>query len=96
MAAAAAEARDWVGLEGMDLAREVTCRQRYAWDQTRSQGLVIDVEHDTLGSLTLAGPPLRFFGEGGVETTWRGHQAPPTLDQHGAAIREELASQERA
>lgn len=68
----------------------------YAWDQTRSQGLVIDVEHDTLGSLTLAGPPLRFFGEGGVETTWRGHQAPPTLDQHGAAIREELASQERA
>jgi carbamoyl-phosphate synthase small subunit len=30
---AAAEA--WPGLEGMDLAKEVTCRQTYGWDQTR-------------------------------------------------------------
>jgi len=35
VAAAMAEAGNWAGLEGMDLAREVTCRQRYAWDQTR-------------------------------------------------------------
>jgi carbamoyl-phosphate synthase small subunit len=27
-------ARAWPGLEGMDLAKEVTCRQTYAWDQT--------------------------------------------------------------
>ena len=27
-------ARDWPGLEGMDLAKEVTCRQTYAWDET--------------------------------------------------------------
>ncbi len=27
-------ARAWPGLEGMDLAKEVTCRQLYRWDQT--------------------------------------------------------------
>jgi len=32
--AALAEARAWPGLEGMDLAREVTTRQAYSWDQT--------------------------------------------------------------
>ncbi|GIK99213.1 MAG: carbamoyl-phosphate synthase small chain [Alphaproteobacteria bacterium] len=30
-----AEARAWPGLEGMDLAREVSCRQMYGWDETR-------------------------------------------------------------
>jgi carbamoyl-phosphate synthase small subunit len=28
------EARAWPGLEGMDLAKEVSCRQTYAWDET--------------------------------------------------------------
>jgi carbamoyl-phosphate synthase small subunit len=28
------EAAEWPGLEGMDLAREVSCRQTYSWDQT--------------------------------------------------------------
>ncbi len=32
--ALAAEARAWPGLAGMDLAREVTCRQTYTWDAT--------------------------------------------------------------
>jgi carbamoyl-phosphate synthase small subunit len=32
-----AKARDWPGLEGMDLAKEVTCRQTYTWDETRWQ-----------------------------------------------------------
>ena len=30
-----AEAAAWPGLEGMDLAKDVTCRQSYHWDQTR-------------------------------------------------------------
>ena len=34
-AALGAEAAAWPGLEGMDLAQEVTCRQSYDWDQTR-------------------------------------------------------------
>ena len=29
-----ARARDWPGLEGMDLAREVSCTQSYTWDET--------------------------------------------------------------
>lgn len=29
-----AEARAWPGLEGMDLAKEVSCRQSYGWDET--------------------------------------------------------------
>jgi carbamoyl-phosphate synthase small subunit len=29
-----AQALDWPGLEGMDLAREVTCRQTYEWTET--------------------------------------------------------------
>jgi carbamoyl-phosphate synthase small subunit len=29
-----AQAAAWSGLEGMDLAREVSCRQAYAWDET--------------------------------------------------------------
>jgi carbamoyl-phosphate synthase small subunit len=35
VAAAAARARAWPGLEGMDLAKEVTTRQTYGWDETR-------------------------------------------------------------
>ena len=31
----AERARQWPGLEGMDLAKEVTCRQTYSWDETR-------------------------------------------------------------
>ena len=29
------EAREWQGLEGLDLAREVTCAQSYRWDEMR-------------------------------------------------------------
>jgi len=34
VADALAKARAWPGLEGMDLAKEVSCRQTYAWDET--------------------------------------------------------------
>ena len=64
----------------------------YAWDQVASQGLLIDVDHPTLGPLTLPGPPLRFFDGDGTEVTRRDHDAPPTLDEDGAAIRAWLAS----
>ncbi len=64
----------------------------YAWEQTRSQGLVLEVDHPAYGSLTLAGSPLRFddnpFSGGMPE-----HHPPPLLDQHGAAIREWLTSE---
>ncbi len=35
LAALQAQATAWPGLEGMDLAREVSCRQSYSWDETR-------------------------------------------------------------
>ncbi len=35
LAALRAQAAAWPGLEGMDLAIEVTCRQTYSWDQTK-------------------------------------------------------------
>jgi carbamoyl-phosphate synthase small subunit len=34
IAALQAQALDWPGLEGMDLAKEVTCRQTYEWGET--------------------------------------------------------------
>ena len=34
LAATLAEAAGWPGLEGMDLAAEVSCRQTYAWNET--------------------------------------------------------------
>ena len=72
---------------GIPAGKVRTLDEVYAWDQTASQGLLLDVEHPTLGNLTLPGPPLRFFGADGDEQTPRGHRAPPTLDQHGADLR---------
>ncbi|CAN5403949.1 CoA transferase [soil metagenome] len=60
----------------------------YTWEQTRSQGLLIDVEHESLGTLTLPGPVLRYdFGPP------MQHRAPPTLGQHNASIRSWLADE---
>jgi crotonobetainyl-CoA:carnitine CoA-transferase CaiB-like acyl-CoA transferase len=74
---------------GIPAGKVRTLDEVYAWDQTASQGLLVEVEHPTLGNLTLPGPPLRFFGDDS-ETTRREHDAPPTLDQHGQAIRDWL------
>ena len=34
-AALSGKAQSWSGLEGLDLAKDVTCRQSYRWDETR-------------------------------------------------------------
>ena len=50
LAALAAQAAAWPGLEGMDLAKEVSCRQQYGWDETlwrRGEGYGRQ-EHPTL------------------------------------------------
>ena len=72
---------------GVPAGKVRTLDEVYAWDQTASQGLLVDVEHPTLGRITLPGPPLRFFDAHGAEVTGRDHAAPPTLDEDGAAIR---------
>lgn len=61
--------------------------QVYDWDQTRSQGLLVDVTHPVLGPITLPGPPLRFDDGGRTE-----HLAPPSLGQHNDSVRAWLDS----
>jgi formyl-CoA transferase len=68
-----------------------TLDEVYASPQTRSQGLLVDVEHPTLGSVQLPGSPLRFFEHDGAETTPRQHRPPPTLGQHDTSVRQWLA-----
>jgi formyl-CoA transferase len=80
---------------GIPAGKVRTLDEVYGWDQALSQGLLIDVEHATLGQVSLPGPPLRFFApgpDGEVETTRREHAAPPVLDADGAAIRSWLAA----
>ncbi|MGW5682454.1 CaiB/BaiF CoA transferase family protein [Nonomuraea sp. NPDC003754] len=67
-----------------------TLDEVYAWDQTRSQGLVVEVDHPVLGRIELPGPPLRFDGAEPVE-----HTAPPALDQDGENVLSWLAERER-
>ncbi|GAF46568.1 hypothetical protein RW1_031_01530 [Rhodococcus wratislaviensis NBRC 100605] len=63
----------------------------YEWEQTKSQGLMIEVDHATLGTLKLPGPPLRFFDHAGTETTEKQHRPPPVLGSDGPALRDWLA-----
>ncbi len=76
---------------GVPAGKVRTLDEVYAWDQVASQGLQVTVEHDTLGSLQLPGPPLRFFDASGSERTRTRHAAPPTLDADGASVRSWLA-----
>ncbi|MGK5112824.1 MULTISPECIES: CaiB/BaiF CoA transferase family protein [unclassified Geodermatophilus] len=75
---------------GIPAGKVRTIDEVYTWDQTLSQGLLVDVEHQTLGPLQLPGPPLRFFApgpDGETETTRRDHAAPPVLGSSNEAIR---------
>ena len=64
---------------GVPAGRIRSIREVYDWEQTRSQALLIDVNHSTLGSITLPGPPLRFFDPDGTEVTRTHHLPPPVL-----------------
>ncbi|GAA1531298.1 CaiB/BaiF CoA transferase family protein [Nocardioides humi] len=76
---------------GVPAGKVRTLDDVYDWEQTRSQGLLIDVDHATLGAVQLPGPTLRFDDNayaGGREQ----HVAPPTLGQHNDEIRAWLDS----
>ncbi len=75
---------------GVPAGKVRTIDDVYSWEQTRSQGLLIDVEHETLGRLELPGSPIR-FDDNDFSGGRTAHVAPPTLDQHGPAIRAWLA-----
>ncbi|TQS25102.1 CaiB/BaiF CoA-transferase family protein [Microbispora sp. KK1-11] len=63
----------------------------YAWDQVRSQGLLVTVDHPVLGPIELPGPPLRFDGRASDD----GHAAPRGLGQDNDAVLDWLAERER-
>ncbi len=87
-----AKAAEWLprlAAAGVPAGAVRSLDQVYEWDQTRSQGLLIDVKHEVLGRIKLPGPPLRFDG---VEHQ---HAAPPTLGQHNDSVRGWLDSSER-
>jgi crotonobetainyl-CoA:carnitine CoA-transferase CaiB-like acyl-CoA transferase len=72
---------------GIPAGRVRNLQEVYDWEQTRSQGLLVDVDHPTLGAVQLPGPPLRFFDHAGAETTPTTHTSPPLLDEDGPTIR---------
>jgi crotonobetainyl-CoA:carnitine CoA-transferase CaiB-like acyl-CoA transferase len=57
----------------------------YDWDQTRSQGLVVEVEHPVLGPIEVPGPPIRFDDHAHAGGRSQ-HLAPPSLGQHTDSV----------
>jgi crotonobetainyl-CoA:carnitine CoA-transferase CaiB-like acyl-CoA transferase len=75
---------------GVPAGKVRTIDDVYAWEQTRSQGLLLSVDHATLGRVELPGSPIRFDDNpysGGRSQ----HLPPPTLGEHDDAIRAWLA-----
>ncbi|HEY3003326.1 MAG TPA: CoA transferase [Kribbellaceae bacterium] len=71
---------------GIPAGKVRTLDQVYDWEQTRSQGLVVQVEHSSLGRIELPGPAVRFDDHpyaGARET----NLPPPRLGEHNASVR---------
>lgn len=81
-----AELMERLNAAGVPAGEVRTLDRVYDWDQTRSQGLLIDVEHPDLGTVQLPGPPLRWFDAEG-ERRREEHLAPPALGGDETAIR---------
>ncbi|HEX2175690.1 MAG TPA: CoA transferase [Nocardioidaceae bacterium] len=80
---------------GVPAGKVRTLDDVFAWEQTLSQGLLVDVDHPTGGSLQLPGPPLRFDDNtyaGGREQ----HGAPPRLGEHNDSVRAWLDELDRS
>ncbi len=91
-ALATADRAHWLGLlaeAGIPAGAIRTIDEVYNWEQTRSQGLVIEVDHPVLGRIELPGPTLRFDG-----LPPREHTPPPLLGEHNDAVLEWLAERE--
>ena len=63
-----------------------TIDEVYEWEQTRSQGLLLEVEHPVVGPVQLPGPSLRMETAGGDSLVRAEHAAPPVLGQHTEQI----------
>ena len=87
------DAEDWLAdlaELGVPAGKVRTIDEVYAWEQTRSQHLLLEVEHPAHGTLTLPGSPLRWDDQ-----PWSGgrrdHLAPPLLGEHTDAVRAEFS-----
>jgi crotonobetainyl-CoA:carnitine CoA-transferase CaiB-like acyl-CoA transferase len=87
-------AEEWLGrlaAAGVPAGKVRSLDDVYTWEQTLSQGLLLSIDHPSLGPLQLPGSPLRFddnlFSGGRAD-----HLPPPSLGQHSEAIRAELDS----
>ncbi len=83
-----------LGDAGIPAGKVRTLDEVYAWDQTLSQGLLVDVEHPSVGAVSLPGPPLRFDDHayaGGREQ----HLPPPRLGEHNDSVRSWLDGLDR-
>ena len=71
---------------GIPAGKVRTLDDVYAWDQTLSQGLLVNVDHPSVGRVSLPGPPLRFDNN-----TFAGareqHLPPPRLGEHNESVR---------
>ncbi len=76
---------------GIPAGKVRTLDDVYTWDQTLSQGLLVDVDHPTLGPVQLPGPPLR-FDDNAFAGTRETHLPPPRLGEHDASVRAWLDS----
>ncbi|HSK56480.1 MAG TPA: CoA transferase [Jiangellales bacterium] len=90
----AAAAQTWLARladAGVPAGKVRSIDEVYTWEQTRSQGLLVEVDHPVLGRIELPGPPLRFDDApyaGGREH----HLPPPSLGEHDDAVRAWLTS----
>jgi crotonobetainyl-CoA:carnitine CoA-transferase CaiB-like acyl-CoA transferase len=84
-----ASAEEWLQQladAGVPAGKVRTLDDVFAWEQALSQGLLIDVEHPTGGTLRLPGPPLR-FDDNAYAGYQEQHAAPPRLGQHDDSVR---------
>jgi crotonobetainyl-CoA:carnitine CoA-transferase CaiB-like acyl-CoA transferase len=91
---AAEDAEHWLALladAGVPAGKVRSMDDVYSWEQTLSQGLLVSVDHATLGSVDLPGSPLR-FDDNAFSGGRAAHVAPPTLGQHNDSVREWLDS----
>jgi formyl-CoA transferase len=95
-ALSAAPAEHWLGVfsaAGIPAGKVRRLDDVYSWEQTRSQGLVVDVDHATAGLVELPGPPLRFDDLSYAGGRSR-HLPPPRLGEHNASVEAWLAERE--
>jgi crotonobetainyl-CoA:carnitine CoA-transferase CaiB-like acyl-CoA transferase len=81
---------DTLSAAGIPVGRIRTIDEVYEWEQTRSQGLVIEVDHPVVGPMELPGPAVRLGG-----ASFNEHRPPPLLGQHTVEVEAWLDAQDR-